>query len=125
MRALAGATFAAFATLLIPALSPAAAAAELPGIKATAANTVPACATPGRLMAFLQSRNSKLSERYEGLATEYMRHGEDLGVRWDYAFFQMMLETGNLTYTGDVKAEQNNFAGLGATGKGARGESLP
>jgi hypothetical protein len=125
MRALAGATFAAVATLLIPALSTPASAAELPGIKATAANTVPACATPGRLQAFLQSRNSKLSDRYEGLATEYMRHGEDLGVRWDYAFFQMMLETGNLTYTGDVKPEQNNFAGLGATGKGARGESFP
>lgn len=124
MRALAGATFAAVATLLIPALSSPAAAAELPGIKATSSNAVPACATPGRLMAFLQSRNSKLSERYDGLATEYMRHGEDLGVRWDYAFFQMMLETGNLTYTGDVKADQNNFAGLGATGKGARGESF-
>ena len=81
MRALAGATFAAVATLLIPALSSPASAADLPGIKATAANTVPACATPGRLQAFLQSRNGKLSDRYESLATEYMRHGEDLGVR--------------------------------------------
>jgi Mannosyl-glycoprotein endo-beta-N-acetylglucosaminidase len=125
MRALAGATFAAIATLLIPALSSPAAAADLPGIKATSSNAVPACATPGRLMAFLQSRNPKLSDRYDGIATDYMRHGEDLGVRWDYAFFQMMLETGNLTYTGDVKPGQNNFAGLGATGGGARGESFP
>lgn len=124
MRAFAGATFAAVACLLSPALSSPAAAADLPGIKASPSNTVPDCATPGRLMAFLKNRNSKLAERYDGLATEYMRHGEDLGVRWDYAFFQMMLETGNLTYKGDVKAEQNNFAGLGATGRGARGESF-
>ena len=124
MRALAGATFAAAAFLLSPALSSHAAAAELPGIKTTSSNTVPECATPGRLMAFLNNRNTSLADRYMGLATEYMRHGEDLGVRWDYAFFQMMLETGNLTYKGDVKADQNNFAGLGATGRGARGESF-
>jgi hypothetical protein len=124
MRALAGATFAAVACLLAPALSQSAAAAELPGIKSTASNAVPECATPGRLMAFLKNRNQGLAERYDGLATEYMRHGEDLSIRWDYAFFQMMLETGNLTYKGDVKPEQNNFAGLGATGRGARGESF-
>jgi hypothetical protein len=124
MRVIAGATCAAVACLLSPALSTNAAAAELPGIKASTSNTVPECATPGRLMTFLTSRNSRLSDRYEGIATEYMRHGEELGIRWDYAFFQMLLETGNLTYKGDVKPEQNNFAGLGATGRGARGESF-
>ncbi len=124
MRALAGATFAAAVCLLSPLHSLPASAADLPGIKSNQTNAVPACATPGRLMAFLESRNGKLPDRYDGIATEYMRHGEDLGVRWDYAFFQMMLETGNLTYTGDVKPEQNNFAGLGATGRGARGEKF-
>ncbi len=83
------------------------------------------CATPGRLMAFLKARNPKLDPRYDELGSHYMRHGEALGVRWDYAFFQMILETGHLTYKGDVKADQNNFAGLGATGKGARGERFP
>ena len=53
-----------------------------------------------------------------------MRHGETLGLRWDYAFFQMIVETGSLTFTGDVKPTQNNFAGLGATGRGAPGESF-
>jgi hypothetical protein len=124
MRVFAGATFAAVACLLSPALSPDAAAADLPAIKASPSNAVPECATPGRLMAFLTSRNSRLPDRYDGIATEYMRHGEELGIRWDYAFFQMLLETGNLTYKGDVKPEQNNFAGLGATGRGARGESF-
>jgi hypothetical protein len=58
-----------------------------------------------------------------------MRIGEQLGVRWDYAFYQMILETGALSYkrgnrSGDVKPTQNNFAGLGATGGGASGESF-
>lgn len=99
-------------------------AAKLPEVKTSPNNQVPACATPGRLMAYVQSRNKKLDGRFDGLATEYMRHGEALGIRWDMAFFQMILETGSLSYTGDVRPHQNNFAGLGATGKGAPGESF-
>lgn len=105
-------------------LGTAAFAGEMPPIKISETNKVPACATPGRLMAFVRERNSNLDPKYDGLATEYMRHGEALALRWDYAFFQMLLETGYLTYKGDVSASQNNFAGLGATGRGARGESF-
>lgn len=101
-----------------------ASAADLPAIKAGGANAVPACATPGRLMAFAQSRNGGLADKFDGVATEYMRHGEALGLRWDYAFFQMMVETANLKFVGDVNAKQNNFAGLGATGGGEPGESF-
>ena len=50
-------------------------------------------------MAYLAERNPKLDPRYAGVATIYMKHGEQLGIRWDYAFFQMMLETGSLSYT--------------------------
>lgn len=107
-----------------------AAASELPDIKASAHNTVPHCATPGRLMAFLRERNPALDPRFDTIAAEYMRTGEKLGVRWDYALFQMVLETGGLTFMhgkkpGLVKAQQNNFAGLGATGPGEPGESFP
>lgn len=116
---------AAAASLAIFASTAPLAAAELPPIKASESNKVAECATPGRLMAYLKERNQALAPKYEGLATEYMRHGEALGLRWEYAFFQMLLETGYLTYTGDVKPEQNNFAGLGASGGGARGESFP
>lgn len=76
-------------------------------------------------MAYVRERNPGLNARYETLAGEYARHGDALKVRWDYAFFQMLLETGYLKYGGDVKPDQNNFAGLGATGRGARGESFP
>ena len=36
----------------------------------------------------------------------------------------MCHETGFLEYTGDVKPEQNNFAGIGATGGGVPGNSF-
>ena len=107
---------AAFSTSLL--------AAELPQVKVSASNQVPECATPGRLTAYLQTRNPRLDPRFEGVATQYMRHGEALGIRWDIAFFQMILETGGLRFGGDVKPAQNNFAGLGASGGGARGESF-
>ena len=52
-------------------------------------------------------------------------------MRWDYAFFQMAVETNFLTYRkgngrwGDVNPKQNNFAGLGTTGGGVPGDSYP
>lgn len=113
----------ALSLLALAAVSPAL-AGGLPEIKSSAANQVPQCATPGRLMAFLESRNAKLDSKFAGIATEYMRHGESLGLRWDVAFFQMLVETGNLSFKGTVKPAQNNFAGLGATGGGERGESF-
>ena len=64
----------------------------------SAGNAVPACVTPGRLMDFLKMRNPELDPRYDGIATQYMRFGEQLGVRWDFAFYQMIIETGALTY---------------------------
>jgi hypothetical protein len=82
-------------------------------------------------MAFVGARNASLDERFAPIATEYMRYGEELGIRWDYAFFQMLVETGNLSFKqansklGDVKPSQNNFAGIGATGGGVPGERFP
>ena len=119
-------SFCASATALISIQCPGmpAQAAELPQVKASEQNAVPECATPGRLMSYVKSRNEKLNPKFDVVATEYMRHGEGLGIRWDYAFFQMMLETDTLKFTGDVDVKQNNFAGLGATGRGAKGESF-
>ncbi|HPG89249.1 MAG TPA: glucosaminidase domain-containing protein [Hyphomicrobium sp.] len=107
------------------AISAPAIAAELPQIKISDRNSVPACVTPGRLTAFLESRNKNLAEKFSTIAADYARIGDELHIRWDTAFFQMLLETGNLTFTGDVSPKQNNFAGLGATGKKAPGESFP
>jgi Mannosyl-glycoprotein endo-beta-N-acetylglucosaminidase len=119
----AAAALATLATMAHPA------SADLPAIKASGANAVPACTTPGRLQAFLAARNPTLDPRFQTIAVDYMREGEALRVRWDYAFFQMIEETGQLSFrngsrAGDVKPQQNNFAGLGATG-GVPGESFP
>ena len=102
-----------------------------PKIRTDAGNTVPRCVTPKRLMAFIKTRNSNLDPRFADIAATYKRHGEIWRVRWDYAFFQMAVETNFLTYRtgngrwGDVNPKQNNFAGLGTTGGGVPGDSYP
>ncbi|MEQ1651035.1 MAG: hypothetical protein ABL897_00955, partial [Hyphomicrobium sp.] len=106
------------------ALSQAANAADLPQIKQSQDNTVPACVTPGRLMSFVEGRNKTLDGKFATIAADYARIGDELQIRWDTAFFQMLLETGNLTFSGDVSSSQNNFAGLGATGKKEPGETF-
>ena len=75
-------------------------------------------------MEFIKQRNHNLPAKFRKIAVEYMRHGEDLKIRWDQAFFQMLVETNYLKYGRDVSASQNNFAGLGATGGGEPGESF-
>jgi hypothetical protein len=107
------------------------AAPRLPEIRLSRQNTVPLCVTPERLMAFLQKRNGNLSPRFRDIARFYKKHGEAWNVRWDYAFFQMSIETNFLTYRapsgrmGDVDPRQNNFAGIGTTGGGVPGDSFP
>ena len=46
------------------------------------------------------------------------------GIKAEVAFVQAMKATGWLQFTGVVKAEQYNFAGMGATGNGVSGESF-
>ncbi|HEX2842044.1 hypothetical protein [Hyphomicrobium sp.] len=107
------------------------AAPTLPEIRLSPKNAVPSCVTPDRLMAFLKTRNGNLDPRFRTIATFYKQHGEAWGVRWDYAFFQMAIETNFLTYRapngrmGDVDPKQNNFAGIGTTGGGVPGDRFP
>ena len=73
-----------------------------------------------------EARYKKLEKEYspydyEDLARLYKKYGEMYGINWKFAFFQMMFETRNLSYTGEVQRRQNNFAGLGATGWWKRG----
>jgi len=106
-------------------------AAALPEIRTHERNRVPACVTPERLMQYLEQRNRRLLPQFRSIARYYKVHGERYHVRWDYAFYQMLIETNFLTYRapsgkwGDVKPSQNNFAGIGATGGGAPGDRYP
>ena len=106
-------------------------AATLPEIRLSPTNAVPRCVTPERLMAFLKQRNPGLAPRFRDIAAHYRHYGQAWRVRWDYAFFQMAIETNFLTYRrpngrmGDVDPKQNNFAGIGTTGGGVPGDSFP
>ncbi len=57
-------------------------------------------------------------------AQMYVEEAAAEGVRADIAFSQAMEETGFLKFGGDVQISQFNFAGLGATGGGVRGEDF-
>ena len=63
---------------------------------------------------------SSIEEFVEILVSE----AEAEGVKADVVFAQAMHETGWLQFGGDVKADQCNFAGIGATGSGAPGNSF-
>ncbi len=121
----------ALLSALILALVVSDAATAAAPIRTSPANQVPACVTPERLGHFLLSRNPALDPRFRHIAQWYKRHGEAWRVRWDYAFFQMVLETNFLTFRrpdgrmGDARPRQNNFAGLGTTGGGTPGDSYP
>ncbi len=118
---------AALATLLLASTALNAA----PPIRIGDNNRVPACVSPERLMAFLQDRNPNLDPKYRNIAKWYKQWGDTWRVRWDYAFFQMVIETNYLKYRrgdgrrGDVHEKQNNFAGIGATGGGVPGNRFP
>ena len=116
--------FAAFLLLTTPA-------SAAPEIRMSAKNHIPACATPERLTAFLVSRNPNLDPKFRDIARWYKYWGDAWRVRWDYAFFQMIIETNALKFRrgdgrrGDVHEKQNNFAGIGATGGGVPGDRFP
>jgi hypothetical protein len=127
------------ALLLLPS---AGLAAALPRILASADNPVPKCVAPDALMDFVAERNTlrtpprTIDQRFANLAALYQRIGQCVArppeqcvaVRWDYAFFQMLIETNYLTFRrpdgapGGVPASDNNFAGVGATVPGKPGE---
>jgi hypothetical protein len=107
------------------------AAQAAPPIRTNESNQVPVCVTPERLMTFLREQNPRVDPRFREIAHWYKYYGEGWRVRWDYAFFQMVIETNYLKFRredgkrGDVWETQNNFAGIGATGGGVRGELFP
>lgn len=125
------------AFLLLPGTAQAAA---LPRILTSADNAVPACVTPAALMRFVDNRNAKIHRqidpRFTHIAALYQRIGscvarapeKCVAVRWDYAFFQMLIETNYLTFRrpdgtpASMSSLDNNFAGVGAVISGKPGE---
>jgi hypothetical protein len=135
-------TFRVFLYLALLLLPGAARAAAFPRILASADNPVPQCVQPAALMDFVAEHNAQrhpprsIEPRYSNLATLYQNIGrcvarapeKCVSVRWDYAFFQMLIETNFLTFRrpdgvpAAVVPNDNNFAGVGATVSGRPGE---
>lgn len=73
----------------------------------------------------IQGRTAeKFSVPLAELAKSYVLLGRRFGIRADMAWAQMVHETGFGEYAGDVRPEQNNMAGIGATGGGVPGNSF-
>ena len=78
-----------------------------------------------QMISYLKKKNTSKSQQYiEEFVDFILEESEVEGINADILFAQIMHETGFLKFGGDVKEEQNNFAGLGATGNGAPGESF-
>ncbi|WP_173918930.1 N-acetylmuramoyl-L-alanine amidase [Halobacillus sp. Marseille-Q1614] len=58
------------------------------------------------------------------LGEHYIKYGAIYGVRGDVAYAQAMHETDYFRFTGLVDKNQNNFAGIGATGPGNPGATF-
>lgn len=80
-------------------------------------------ATEVQLKAYLLNNNPE-AVAYLDLPGLYLEEGKAEGVRGDAAFCMACKETGFFRYGGDVKPEQNNYCGLGATGGGVAGASF-
>lgn len=81
-------------------------------------------ATEAQLLAYLAANNPAALEEFADLPGLYLEEGKTEGVRGDAAFCMSCKETGFYKFGGDVKKEQNNFCGLGATGGGNPGHSF-
>jgi N-acetylmuramoyl-L-alanine amidase len=72
-----------------------------------------------QLQLFLRNNNESAIVQFPDLPKLYREEATIEGVNYDIAFCQMCLETAFLRFGGDLKPEQNNFAGLGTIGGGA------
>ena len=84
-----------------------------------------AVATAAQMRAYIRSVNSKVPQSVIDMIPLYLSEGKVEGIRGDIAFAQSCLETGNFTFKGSaVMLSQNNFAGIGVTRNGLRGNSF-
>lgn len=78
-----------------------------------------------QLQLFLRNNNENALAKFPDIPKLYREEASSEGVNYDIAFCQMCLETGFLRFGGDIRPEQNNFAGLGSIGGGVEAASFP
>ena len=85
----------------------------------------PAVATVQQMQSYIQKVNPAVPKSVIDMVEYYISEGKTEGVRGDIAFAQSCLETGNFTFNGSaVTLDQNNFAGIGVTKNGMKGNSF-
>ncbi|MFL6558604.1 MAG: N-acetylmuramoyl-L-alanine amidase, partial [Bacillus sp. (in: firmicutes)] len=102
-----------------PSPAPANSTKELPIIADPGQFTIfgPTFLTPEQMNQFVKKVNPNAPE----LGQFYQTLGKYYGIRGDVAFAQAIHETDYFRFTGVVQPEQNNYAGIGATGGDIRG----
>ena len=84
-----------------------------------------AVATVQQMQSYIQKVNPEVPKSVIDMVEYYISEGKTEGVRGDIAFAQSCLETGNFTFNGSaVTLDQNNFAGIGVTKNGMKGNSF-
>ena len=79
-----------------------------------------------QLIRFFTETNPRIGTNYlTQLARAYIEEAEAEGINSDIAFCQMAHETNYLRFGDNVRPEQNNFCGLGATNNSEPGFSFP
>jgi len=73
-----------------------------------------------QMQLFLRNNNENALVKFPDLPKLYREEATTEGVNYDIAFCQMCVETGFLRFGGDIRPEQNNFAGLGSVGGSAQ-----
>ena len=111
------------------AIEPAAAANPTPSSPTSPAILGPSALTGSDLAAWYAStgRQANTTVPIDQLAQAYQDWGQKLGLRYDVAFAQSVVETGFFSFPsgGQLTAKDNNFAGIGACDTCAHGWSFP
>lgn len=81
-------------------------------------------ATVEQMQSYIRRVNPGVPQKVIDMLHYYLSEGQAEGVRGDIAFCQSCIETGNFGFVGSaVTLDQNNFAGIGVTSNGMRGNS--
>ena len=83
-----------------------------------------ALATVEQMRSYIRRVNPQVPQKVIDMLPFYLSEGQAEGVRGDIAFAQSCIETGNFGFKGSaVTLDQNNFAGIGVTSNGMKGNS--
>ena len=78
--------------------------------------------TTDQMRSYIKRVNPAAPKSVLDMIPFYLTEGKAEGVRGDIAFAQSCLETGNFIFKGSaVTLDQNNFAGIGVTQNGMKG----